>query len=751
MDLHFVSAVVGLASAKKTGTLLAHLRTSRGDALTPPPGRLHVRIHFEDGWPVFAEEGATAEALGRLLVREGTLSEAQYALVLEKVALGSRNGRPVRFGEAAIAMGLLTLAQRDAALSSQVRSKVTRCLGWDRVEHTFQPSPLPPSLDRHPTPLEPLVLGALRTAARAEIDRLLGLPELGYPTLVGAPREIARVFRLRTPEVNFVRLADGTRATSELLRADVPDSVHAGPLLAALALTGRLEILRAPASSPAASAPGDADEVPVSRASAHDDPPPRQARAPALTAAPSRSLPRSLAAWGRAARERARAALARHRRTRDSLAEAEPPPSIRAPGSDAEARILAERAFIGGRRALLDGDVAGARELFERAVGLCPDACEYRLYVAWLAHHGAPAAAGDGALAEAAAAALAESGETALGHYVLGAIALRQGELARARASFDLAYTFEPRAARYFRLVTLRRAPRPRRPLARSPRAAAPVAVGAVQQGLSRPLAAPQHGGGAEPAASPAPPAPSSGRGVSISADPIVVIGSYEAPPSSRDVAAAGGAPAPLVAEEPVAGPAPAQVAPAALVAPPRALAPAEVVGGHDPTVGARRRSWAPWVVVPALLAAMVAGVAGAALRWRTAAPLETTSALAPRASSSAPTTAPSSATGAERPPAPSAAAPARAPSAAIDQAPASSSVGGPPPSPSAPAVAGRDTCRLELPPSSAGRRVFVDGRVVGEGPGELVVPCGPHTIQIGSRGKARAMALPCGGVARAE
>lgn len=725
MDLHFVSAVVGLASAKKTGTLLAHLRTSRGDALTPPPGRLHVRIHFEDGWPVFAEEGATAEALGRLLVREGTLSEAQYALVLEKVALGSRNGRPVRFGEAAIAMGLLTLAQRDAALSSQVRSKVTRCLGWDRVEHTFQPSPLPPSLDRHPTPLEPLVLGALRTAARAEIDRLLGLPELGYPTLVGAPREIARVFRLRTPEVNFVRLADGTRATSELLRADVPDSVHAGPLLAALALTGRLEILRAPASSPAASAPGDADEVPVSRASAHDDPPPRQARAPALTAAPSRSLPRSLAAWGRAARERARAALARHRRTRDSLAEAEPPPSIRAPGSDAEARILAERAFIGGRRALLDGDVAGARELFERAVGLCPDACEYRLYVAWLAHHGAPAAAGDGALAEAAAAALAESGETALGHYVLGAIALRQGELARARASFDLAYTFEPRAARYFRLVTLR-ASRPRRPLRsppRSPRVAQPGGVGAPQHGAPRPLAAPQHGGAPAALGAP-PPAPSSSRAVCISADPVVVIGTYEAPPSSRDVVAPLAPPAPVVD---VAAP----------FAPPPASAPAGQGGALEPPSSPRTRSRAPWIALALLFASLAAGAGGATLWWRASAPalapLETTSALAPRAS---PPVAPASLS-------------AGAHAAPVDP-PAASPRGSPSPPPSARA-AGSDTCRLELPPSSAGRRVYVDGRVVGEGPADLVVPCGARTVQIGSKGTARPMVLPCGGVVRAE
>lgn len=815
MDLHFVSAVVGLASAKKTGTLLAHLRTGRGDALTPPPNRLHVRIHFEDGWPVFAEEGATAEALGRLLVREGTLTEAQYALVLEKVALGSRNGRPVRFGEAAIAMGLLTLAQRDAALSSQVRNKVTRCLGWDRVEHTFEPVALPPSLDRHPTPLEPLLLGALRTAPRAEIDRLLGLPELGYPRITFAARDAARVFRLRTPEVNFVRLADGTRATTELLRAEVPDSVHAGPLLAALALTGHLEVLRAPASSPAMPSPGDADEVPTSRAVAHDDPSPQRARAPALTVAPSRALPRSVAAWGRAARERARAALARHRRTRDSLAEAQAPPSIRAPGSDAEARILAERAFIAGRRSLFDGDVAGARELFDRAVGLCPDAAEYRLYVAWLAHHGSTAVAGDGALAEAAAVALAESGETALAHYVLGAIALRQGELARARASFDLAYAFEPRAARYFRLVKLRRERRGGRAL-RSSRAkvrraeramplGAPVADGAVHQGVPRPIVAPHHGRAAgaarapEPGPAAPPPAPSSGRGAVIAANPIVVLGNYEAPPSSRDVGAgaSAGASEPALADAGAGESAPAgafgagesasagafgaggsaSAGASASAAPvgPALPAPGEVWGSAaggatiEPATVARGRSRAPWGAVAVLLAVLVtAGGAGAAFLWRSGgpahAPLETTSALAPRPSATLPlggaSTDPSSRSAsasasasawAASASARAASASASAPSALVDPGAPRADAPSPSGEPSASAPAGRGACRLELPPSSAGRRVFVDGRVVGEGPGALVVPCGARTVQIGSKGTPRAMVLPCGGTARAE
>ncbi|MCW5831387.1 MAG: hypothetical protein KIS78_02885 [Labilithrix sp.] len=53
---------------------------------------------------------------------------------------------------------------------------------------------------------------------------------------------------------------------------------------------------------------------------------------------------------------------------------------------------------------------------------------------------------------------------------------------------------------------------------------------------------------------------------------------------------------------------------------------------------------------------------------------------------------------------------------------------------------------RVILPSYAKGHRVFVDGRVVGEGAEPITVACGKHKIQIGSRGRARARNLPCGG-----
>jgi hypothetical protein len=66
---------------------------------------------------------------------------------------------------------------------------------------------------------------------------------------------------------------------------------------------------------------------------------------------------------------------------------------------------------------------------------------------------------------------------------------------------------------------------------------------------------------------------------------------------------------------------------------------------------------------------------------------------------------------------------------------------GAPPPAPSA-AKAGL----LLLPPRSAGHRIFVDGRVVGEGPRPYQVPCGARRVRVGSAGVERVVAVPCGG-----
>jgi serine/threonine protein kinase len=55
------------------------------------------------------------------------------------------------------------------------------------------------------------------------------------------------------------------------------------------------------------------------------------------------------------------------------------------------------------------------------------------------------------------------------------------------------------------------------------------------------------------------------------------------------------------------------------------------------------------------------------------------------------------------------------------------------------------DVGELQMPPSAAGHRIFVDGRTVSEGLDPVRVPCGPHAVRIGSAGQVQRLDVPCG------
>jgi serine/threonine-protein kinase len=53
---------------------------------------------------------------------------------------------------------------------------------------------------------------------------------------------------------------------------------------------------------------------------------------------------------------------------------------------------------------------------------------------------------------------------------------------------------------------------------------------------------------------------------------------------------------------------------------------------------------------------------------------------------------------------------------------------------------------RVKTEGATAGRRIFVDARTVGQTPEAVVVKCGLHRVRIGSAGKTLTVDVPCGG-----
>ncbi|MGO8995168.1 MAG: hypothetical protein ACLQVI_17775 [Polyangiaceae bacterium] len=100
---------------------------------------------------------------------------------------------------------------------------------------------------------------------------------------------------------------------------------------------------------------------------------------------------------------------------------------------------------------------------------------------------------------------------------------------------------------------------------------------------------------------------------------------------------------------------------------------------------------------------------------------------------------------------------PSSAPSATVDAVPPSVAMTAPrlppplpptsasaavPAAPGASSTATIGTVRVTV----AGHRIFIDGRLAGEGPRALSLSCGPHQLRIGSAGAIRAIDVPCGG-----
>ena len=210
-----------------------------------------ARLSFEEGTLVHVEEGTTGMALGRLLVDDGKLSAEDLASLLDALAESEARGKPIRLGDLAVRRGLLTRKELSLSLFAQVRKKVVAALTWESPEVSVLP--LPPAAKgspraRFPTTLEPLVLSAFRKCPR---DRLRArFDPRGAWSLVGSLESIVTLFRPK-PEERDALVAITADVPPEglvagLTRDDEPEDGLA--FLTTLAATGHLVPGDTPAS-----------------------------------------------------------------------------------------------------------------------------------------------------------------------------------------------------------------------------------------------------------------------------------------------------------------------------------------------------------------------------------------------------------------------------------------------------------------------------------------------------------------------
>jgi tetratricopeptide (TPR) repeat protein len=418
--------------------------------LTVDEGPVQTRLRIADGRIVFVEAGTVAETLGRVLMRAGKLDREEYLVILEELATPSERQVAERFGDVALRLGMLSPAELDEALATQVREKLVRCLQLDEAMWTFHSGPEGRSTTPYPTPLEPTLLEALRTDPQRHrwagllVAKRQRLAHLEHPA-----DQVARRFGASPAELRVLGTVDG-RPLGAVLAGRILEPESTGALLAALLLTDELVIgARAselapqtpPGGAPSPEAPRAVRETAVRRAM-HD------VAAVARLAHPEPSRA-----------ERARDAAARLREEiRRRPSNAEPGPA--APESD---RIEGEQAFERGRRLLQQGAIERAREAFERAVQLVPSAADYVLHLSWARYLGEASPSQREALEQVLRAdvmeALRQDRKLAFAHYVQGRIFLLEGDERAAEQAFAVAAKLDPHdleTARYVRLLRLR-------------------------------------------------------------------------------------------------------------------------------------------------------------------------------------------------------------------------------------------------------------------------------------------------------
>ncbi|MCU0676706.1 MAG: hypothetical protein MUE69_28415 [Myxococcota bacterium] len=164
-------------------------------------------LYLDDGVPVFAESSALAETLGRVLLLEGKLTEAQYAAVVHRMTESIVEAEPMRFGEVAVALGFVNPITIQEALCSQVRRRLLACVGpGPQVRHWLPDTSIVDEVGSFPQDVPRLLaegVASLGESEREALHVMLGRPTIGGVdpdpiAYYGLPPSDARAWRQRS-------------------------------------------------------------------------------------------------------------------------------------------------------------------------------------------------------------------------------------------------------------------------------------------------------------------------------------------------------------------------------------------------------------------------------------------------------------------------------------------------------------------------------------------------------------------------
>ncbi|HMK74520.1 MAG TPA: DUF4388 domain-containing protein, partial [Myxococcaceae bacterium] len=466
-------------------------------------------VYFRQGVPVSVKSNRLNECLGRVMVREGMLSEADCETSLERMKASGRQQ-----GTVLIEMGVISPHNLRYALDLQLRLKLMDLFSWTGGEWQFNPAAEPPP-DTVRLELSPAAIiheGVRRGFDEARIRARLGdiAERTVWPT--EDPLFAGQDMGLGDEELALLEAIDGTRSVAELRTLGILPPVETDRLLYALLAAQMVELRQerkaAAVGGSAASRPLEAvtEELPpgaddgeepleLEDEVTEDEDSALRERLLGTLAAMKRMdffellgvrhdasaedirrahkelvreyhLDKFVGSSSAEVRELARAIQELLGSARDTLvdtaARAEYRVQLGSGGvrhevGEAVGRMLqAESTFRRGQQLLNAGDPGAARGLFEEAVQLQPEEGEFVAYLAWARFLSAP---GDAEQAEDARTALEKAGRLSptleKAHLFLGQVLKSLGRAEEATRAFERALECNPSSAEALRELSI--------------------------------------------------------------------------------------------------------------------------------------------------------------------------------------------------------------------------------------------------------------------------------------------------------
>lgn len=411
----FVYHLLALHHARRTGVMT--VRTTDG---------VTTDVYLKEGTPVFADRNTLAGSLGRTLLADGVLSEAQYETVIGRMTEELFESEQMRFAEVAMALGLVTHEQVHTRLDQLIKAAIVACMQPLEPLVTFRPGEEGQSgVANYPCPVQPMVLAGVKLYYDLARTQTVWHPDArAFAELRATADETAALYAMQPAERRYIGNIDGSKPVEDLIHTGFLDVLHASQVIVTLLLTEGVRLYRtASAARPEARAIAP---VPLESDSAR-----RRMSSPLLRAVqipPAPATPTIVA--------------------ETSQAVSPPPPSPSpSPVVAVQSRLQAEQLFVEGKRFYKSGNQARALRAFAAASLRDPGCAEYALYERWTRFLLHPPGAADAVLAELnqlAVDAIRRDKANAFAFYVHGRVAHARGNIETAKQALKTAVRLDP-------------------------------------------------------------------------------------------------------------------------------------------------------------------------------------------------------------------------------------------------------------------------------------------------------------------